>query len=179
MFVGEGICVVVINFVEQNVVVMVFIEGVEFDENGVIEVLFLLFGNCFIFYVVICYCGNLEKWQIGVVLVMVVEFDQQICGEVEGIVVMFIWQEDELFNGVLFWQWGFVIFGFVLVIGVIVGMFGLFMFVGVVVLVMFVVLQVFGVFGEMIVWMMGQYVVFGDVLQVYWDGDSWVVGVVV
>lgn len=103
---GEGTRSVVINLAEHNAAVMSLTEGSEPDANGVIEVSSSLPGNRFILYVVTRYRGGLEKRQVGVASVTSVEPDQQTRGEVEGIAVTFTWQEDELFNGAPFWQWG-------------------------------------------------------------------------
>lgn len=103
---GEGTRAVVINLAEHNAAVLALTEGAEPDANGVIEVSSSLPGNRFILYVVTRYRGGLEKRQVGVASVTAVEPDQQTRGEVEGIAVTFTWQEDELFNGAPFWQWG-------------------------------------------------------------------------
>ncbi|GGH34230.1 hypothetical protein [Microbacterium album] len=103
---GDGTRSVVINLAEQNAAVQQLIEGAEPDENGVIEVSSSLPDNRFILLVVTKYRGGKEKRQIGVASVTAVEADQQTRGEVEGQAVTFTWQEDDLFNGAPFWQWG-------------------------------------------------------------------------
>lgn len=103
---GEGTRSVVINLAEHNAAVLALTEGVEPDTDGVIEVSSSLPDNRFILYVVTRYRGGLEKRQVGVASVTSVEPDQQTRGEVEGIAVTFTWQEDPLFNGSPFWQWG-------------------------------------------------------------------------
>lgn len=101
---GDGTRGVVINLAEHNDAVQQLIEGVEPDENGVIEVSSSLPDNRFILLVVTRYRNGKEKRQVGVASVTAVEADQQTRGEVEGQAVTFTWQEDPLFNGAPFWQ---------------------------------------------------------------------------
>lgn len=173
---GEGTRSVVINLAEQNAAVMALTEGAEPDENGVIEVSSSLPGNRFILYVVTRYRGGLEKRQVGVASVTAVEPDQQTRGEVEGIAVTFTWQEDELFNGAPFWQWGPAIPGSVPATGVNAGTPGSFTPAGAAAPATLAALQALGALGETTAWTTGQYVVLGNSSQAHWDGDSWVVG---
>ncbi|MBO3663734.1 hypothetical protein [Microbacterium stercoris] len=103
---GDGTRAVAITLAEQNAAVQSLIEGATPDANGVIEVSSSLPDNRFILYVVTRYRNGMEKRQEGVAAVTAVEPDQQTRGEVEGAAVTFTWQEDELFNGAPFWQWG-------------------------------------------------------------------------
>ncbi|MFE7198514.1 hypothetical protein [Microbacterium oxydans] len=173
---GEGTRSVVINLAEQNAAVMALTEGAEPDENGVIEVSSSLPGNRFILYVVTRYRGGLEKRQVGVASVTAVEPDQQTRGEVEGIAVTFTWQEDELFNGAPFWQWGPAIPGSVPATGVNAGTPGSFTPAGAAAPATLAALQALGALGETTAWTTGQYVVLGNSSQAHWDGDSWAAG---
>lgn len=103
---GEGTRTVTIGLAEQNATVQALIEGVEPDTDGVIEVASSLPDNRFILLVVTRYRNGTEKRRIGVASITAVEPDQQTRGEVEGSNVTFTWQEDDLFNGAPFWQWG-------------------------------------------------------------------------
>lgn len=174
---GEGTRSVVITLAEQNAAVIALTEGAEPDENGVIEVSSSLPGNRFILYVVTRYRGGLEKRQVGVASVTSVEPDQQTRGEVEGIAVTFTWQEDELFNGAPFWQWGPAIPGSpVAATGVTAGAPGSFTPSGATVPANLTALQAAGALGETDAWTTGQHVVLGDASQAHWDGDSWAAG---
>jgi len=106
MLAGEGTRTVQIGLAEQNAIVQQLIEGAEPDVNGVIEVSSSLPNNQFILLVVTKYRNGTEKRRIGVASITEVEPDQQTRGEVEGINVTFTWQENDLFNGAPFWQWG-------------------------------------------------------------------------
>lgn len=103
---GDGTRTVVIGLAEDNAAVRALTEGVEPDANGVIEVASSLPNNRFILLVVTKYRNGKEKRQIGVAAVTAVEQDQSERGAVEGQNVTFTWQEDELFNGAPYWQWG-------------------------------------------------------------------------
>ncbi|MGW9345588.1 hypothetical protein ACWGR3_28965 [Streptomyces albidoflavus] len=103
---GDGTRSVVIGLAEQNATVQALIEGAEPDTNGVIEVSSSLPDNRFILLVVTRYRNGTEKRQEGVASITAVEPDQQERGSVEGTNVTFTWQEDDLFNGAPFWQWG-------------------------------------------------------------------------
>jgi len=103
---GDGTRSVVIGLAEDNSAVRELTEGVEPDANGVIEVSASLPDNRFILLVVTKYRGGKEKRQIGVASVTAIEQDQSERGAVEGQNVTFTWQEDELFNGAPYWQWG-------------------------------------------------------------------------
>lgn len=103
---GEGTRAVTIGLAEQNETVQALIEGQEPDVNGVIEVSSSLPDNSFILLVVTRYRNGKEKRQIGVASITAVEPDQQERGSVEGSNVTFTWQENDLFNGAPFWQWG-------------------------------------------------------------------------
>jgi hypothetical protein len=174
---GEGSRSVVITLAEQNAAVIALTEGAEPDENGVIEVSSSLPGNRFILYVVTRYRGGLEKRQIGVASVTSVEPDQQTRGEVEGIAVTFTWQEDELFNGAPFWQWGPAVPGAVITpTGVTAGSPGVFNPAGAAAPANLAALQAAGALGQTTAWTTGQHVVLGDASQAHWDGDSWAVG---
>ncbi|KTR76188.1 hypothetical protein NS234_12230 [Microbacterium oxydans] len=173
---GEGTRAVVINLAEQNAAVMALTEGAEPDENGVIEVSSSLPGNRFILYVVTRYRGGLEKRQVGVASVTAVEPDQQTRGEVEGIAVTFTWQEDELFNGAPFWQWGPAIPGSIPATGVNAGTPGSFTPAGAAAPATLAALQALGALGETTAWTTGQYIVLGNSSQAHWDGDSWAAG---
>lgn len=173
---GEGTRAVVVNLAEQNAAVLALTEGAEPDENGVIEVSSSLPGNRFILYVVTRYRGGLEKRQIGVASVTSVEPDQQTRGEVEGIAVTFTWQEDELFNGAPFWQWGPAIPGAVPASGVTAGTPGSFTPAGSTAPATLAALQALGALGETTAWTTGQYVVLGNASQAHWDGASWAAG---
>jgi hypothetical protein len=173
---GEGTRSVVINLAEQNPAVQQLTEGAEPDANGVIEVSSSLPGNRFILYVVTRYRGGKEKRQIGVASVTAVEPDQQTRGEVEGSAVTFTWQEDELFNGAPFWQWGPAIPGSVAVTGATAGTPGTFTPAGATAPANLAALQALGALGQTTAWTTGQYVVLGDASQAHWDGDSWAAG---
>ncbi|MFC4223570.1 hypothetical protein [Lysinibacter cavernae] len=102
---GDGTRTVQIVLAEQNAAVTELIEGVEPDENGVIEVSSSLPDNQFILFVSTRYRNGVEKREIGVASVTAVEPDKQERGSVEGASVTFTWQEHELFNGSPFWRW--------------------------------------------------------------------------
>lgn len=106
MLAGDGTRAVVIGLAEQNAIVQGLIEGAEPDVNGVIEVSSSLPDNRFILLVVTKYRNGTEKRQLGVASITAVEPDQSERGSVEGTNVTFTWQEDDLFNGAPFWQWG-------------------------------------------------------------------------
>lgn len=103
---GDGTRSVVIGLAEQNAAVQSLIEDATPDTDGVIEVSSSLPDNRFILLVVTKYRNGTEKRQIGVAAVTSVEPDQSERGSVEGQNVTFTWQEDDLFNGAPFWQWG-------------------------------------------------------------------------
>lgn len=103
---GDGIRTVVIGLAEANDAVRALTEGGTPDANGVIEVSSSLPNNRFILLVVTKYRNGKEKRQLGVAAVTAIEQDQSERGAVEGQNVTFTWQEDELFNGAPFWQWG-------------------------------------------------------------------------
>ncbi|MDI9889974.1 hypothetical protein [Microbacterium sp. IEGM 1404] len=103
---GEGTRSVTIGLAEDNPAVRALIEGKEPDENGVIEVSSSLPDNRFILFVVTKYRNKKEKRQEGAASVTAVELDQSERGSVEGANVTFTWEEDELFNGAPYWQWG-------------------------------------------------------------------------
>lgn len=103
---GDGTRSLVIGLAEQNPHVLTLTEGVEPDENGVIEVSSSLPDNQFILLNIVRYRGGLEKRQLGVASITAVEYDQSERGSVEGTNVTFTWQEHELFNGAPFWQFG-------------------------------------------------------------------------
>ncbi len=103
---GLGTRAVVIGLAEQNAAVLALTEGATPDANGVIEVSSSLPDNRFILVNVVRYRGGIEKRQIGVASITSVEYDQSERGAVEGANVTFTWQEDDLFNGAPFWQFG-------------------------------------------------------------------------
>lgn len=170
---GEGTRAVVIGLAEQNTAVQALIEGAEPDENGVIEVSSSLPDNRFILLVVTKYRNGKEKREIGVAAVTAVEPDQSERGSVEGSNVTFTWQEDELFNGAPFWQWGPAVPGAAPTTDVTAGTPGSFTggTPG-----SLAALQTIGALGETTAWTTGQYVVLGDASQAHWDGDSWAAG---
>jgi hypothetical protein len=103
---GAGTRTVVIGMAEQNPTVLALTEGATPDANGVIEVSSSLPDNRFILLNVVRYRGGLEKRQEGAASITAVEYDQSERGSVEGVNVTFTWQEDDLFNGAPFWQFG-------------------------------------------------------------------------
>lgn len=176
MLAGEGTRSVTITLAEQNHAVLQLTEGATPDANGVIEVSSSLPGNRFILYVVTRYRGGLEKRQIGVASVTAIEPDQQTRGEIEGAAVTFTWQEDDLFNGAPFWQWGPAVPGTVAPTGVTAGAPGSFTPAGSTAPANLAALQALGALGETTAWTTGQHVVLGDASQAHWDGDSWAAG---
>ncbi|WGD38475.1 hypothetical protein [Lysinibacter sp. HNR] len=102
---GNGTRKTQIALAEQNAAVLRLIEGVEPDENGVLEVSASLPDNQFILFVVTKYRNRMEKRQIGVASVTAVEPDKSEHGSVEGALVTFTWQEHAMFNNAPFWQW--------------------------------------------------------------------------
>jgi len=173
---GEGTRAVVINLAEHNRAVQELTEGAEPDANGVIEVSSSLPGNRFILYVVTRYRGGKEKRQIGVASVTAVEPDQQTRGETEGQAVTFTWQEDELFNGAPFWQWGPAKPGSNPATGATAGTPGAFTPSGSTAPASLAALQAAGALGQTTAWTTGQHVVLGDASLAHWDGDSWAIG---
>ena len=166
---GEGTRSVTITLAEQNVAVQSLIEGAAPDGNGVIEVSSSLPDNRFILYVVTRYRNGMEKRQQGVAAVTAVEPDQQTRGEVEGAAVTFTWQEDDLFNGAPFWQWGPAVPGAVTT-AVTAGAPGSFTGGTPATL---AALQSLGALGQTAAWTTGQYVVLGDSSEAHWNGTAW------
>lgn len=170
---GDGTRTVQIGLAEQNLVVQSLIEGTEPDANGVIEVSSSLPDNRFILLVVTKYRNGTEKRRVGVAAITAVEPDQQERGSVEGTNVTFTWQEDELFNGAPFWQWGPAAPGAIAVTGVTAGEPGAFTPSGATLPANLAALQALGDLGETTAWATGENVVLGDASTAHWDGDSW------
>lgn len=103
---GNGTRTVQLGVAEDNAAVLQVTEGQTPDTDGVIEVSASLPDNRWILVVVTRYRNGKEKRRIGVAAVTAVEPDQEERGSVNGKKVTFTWQEDELFNGAPFWQWG-------------------------------------------------------------------------
>lgn len=103
---GDGKRTVQIGVAEDNPIVLQVTEGAEPDVNGVIEVSSSLPDNRWILYVITKYRNGKEKRREGVAAVTAVEPDQEERGTVNGKKLTFTWQEDDLFNGAPFWQWG-------------------------------------------------------------------------
>lgn len=173
---GDGTRTVVIGLAEDNPAVRLLIEGREADENGVIEVSSSLPDNRFILLVVTRYRNGKEKRQIGVASVTAVEVDQQERGSVEGANVTFTWQEDDLFNGAPFWQWGPAVPGTTAPTGVTPGTPGSFTPAEATAPATLTALQALGALGETTAWTTGQYVVLGDASHAHWNGTAWAAG---
>lgn len=103
---GDGKRTVQIGVAEDNPIVLQVTEGQEPDVNGVIEVSASLPDNRWILYTVTRFRNGKERRREGVAAVTAVEPDQEERGSVNGKKLTFTWQEDELFNGAPFWQWG-------------------------------------------------------------------------
>lgn len=173
---GDGTRTVVIGLAEDNVAVRELIEGKTPDANGVIEVSSSLPDNRFILLTVTRYRNGKEKRQLGVAAVTAVEPDQQERGSVEGANVTFTWQEDDLFNGAPFWQWGPAVPGGAAPTGVTAGTPGEFTPAGSATPADLTALQALGALGQTTAWTTGQYVVLGDASEAHWTGTAWAVG---
>lgn len=173
---GEGTRTVQIGLAEQNAAVQALTEGATPDENGVIEVSSSLPDNRFILLTVTRYRNGLERRREGVAFISAVEPDQESRGEVAGLKVTFTWQEDDLFNGAPFWQWGPALPGATAPTGVTPGAPGTFTPGGSTVPATLGALQTLGALGETTAWAADQYVVLGNASHAYWDGDSWAAG---
>lgn len=173
---GDGTRAVVIGLAEQNVAVQSLLEGASPDANGVITVSSSLPDNRFILLVVTKYRNGKEKRQIGVAAVTAVEPDQSERGAVEGQKVTFTWQEDALFGGAPFWQWGPAVPGAVAPTGVTAGTPGSFTPSGSTVPANLAALTALGALGQSTAWTSGQNVVLGDSSLAHWSGSAWASG---
>jgi len=174
---GEGTRTVQYTLAENNRNVLLLIEGVEPDENGVIEVSSSLPDNRFILFDSIRYRNKTEKRRNGVAFVSAVEPDRAERGSVEGSAVTFTWLEDDLFNGAPFWQ---ALVGPdgapITPTGVTPGTPGAFTPAGATPPANITALRALGPLGQTTAWATGEYVVLGNAAQVSWDGTDWKTG---
>lgn len=103
---GDGTRSVQISVAEDNDNVLALTEGIAPDENGIIKVSSSLPDNLFILLVVTRYRNGKERRREGVASLTAVEPDQEERGSVAGKKLTFTWQENDLFDGSPFWQWG-------------------------------------------------------------------------
>ena len=88
----------------------------------------------------------------------------------------FTWQEDDLFNGAPFWQWGPAVPGTTAPTGVTAGTPGAFTPAEATAPATLTALQALGALGETTAWTTGQYVVLGDASHAHWNGTAWAAG---